>query len=217
MALGDKKPVVMEEDRGIPGGVATLDENGKLVQMPTAADVGAVNKAGDTMTGNLTIMRSLPCVSTAEITTGRGARMIALSDGSVSFENITVDGTKYRSINISPETTDVSSGLKLYQYDGTSWYEQVILHTGNKPYNFYTGNGSAEERVIETGGIGSVVAIWSNHASCYVTLAGGFTLYGGSVIGFESSQVTFANGAIKIKTTHDAFNASGVNYGYQVL
>ena len=42
MALGDKKPVVMEEDRGVPGGIATLGADGKLVQMPSAADVGAV-------------------------------------------------------------------------------------------------------------------------------------------------------------------------------
>ena len=32
MAIGEKKPVVMEFDRAVPGGVATLDENGKLVE-----------------------------------------------------------------------------------------------------------------------------------------------------------------------------------------
>ena len=30
MAIGDKKPVVMEFDRAVPGGVATLDKSGKL-------------------------------------------------------------------------------------------------------------------------------------------------------------------------------------------
>ena len=41
MAKGDKRPVVMQSDRGVANGIATLDENGKLVQMPTSADVGA--------------------------------------------------------------------------------------------------------------------------------------------------------------------------------
>ena len=45
MAVGDKNFVVMESDRAAPGGVATLDETGKLAeaQRPnyTAAMVGA--------------------------------------------------------------------------------------------------------------------------------------------------------------------------------
>lgn len=41
MAKGDKKPIVMQSDRAVPGGVATLGADGKLAQMPSAADVGA--------------------------------------------------------------------------------------------------------------------------------------------------------------------------------
>ena len=55
MAVGDKKSVLMAADKGVPGGVATLNSSGKLVQMPTASDTGAVSKAGDTMTGLLRI------------------------------------------------------------------------------------------------------------------------------------------------------------------
>ena len=40
MAKGDKRPVVMQSDRGVANGIATLDENGKLVQMPTPMDIG---------------------------------------------------------------------------------------------------------------------------------------------------------------------------------
>lgn len=42
MAVGDIKEVLMEERLGQPNGVAALDANGKLVQMPDAADVGAM-------------------------------------------------------------------------------------------------------------------------------------------------------------------------------
>lgn len=41
MAIGDKKSAVMQSDLGIAGGVATLDSNGKLAQMPTYIDVNA--------------------------------------------------------------------------------------------------------------------------------------------------------------------------------
>lgn len=46
MATGDKKPVVMEADRAVPGGVATLNENGTLEasQCPDANTVGAYSK-----------------------------------------------------------------------------------------------------------------------------------------------------------------------------
>lgn len=44
MAIGDKKPVVMESDRAVPGGVATLGEDGILSegQRPDAEGVGAI-------------------------------------------------------------------------------------------------------------------------------------------------------------------------------
>ena len=42
MAKGDKRPVVMQSDRGVANGIATLDENGKLAQMPTPTDIGTV-------------------------------------------------------------------------------------------------------------------------------------------------------------------------------
>ena len=43
MAKGDKRPVVMQSDRGVANGIATLDENGKLAQMPTPTDIGTVS------------------------------------------------------------------------------------------------------------------------------------------------------------------------------
>ena len=45
MAKGDKRPVVMQSDRAVPSGIATLDVNGKLVQMPTPTDIGTVAAA----------------------------------------------------------------------------------------------------------------------------------------------------------------------------
>ena len=51
MALGEKKSVVMEEQMGVPGGVATLDEDGKLTQsqIPSMdfAEAGTKNTLDD--------------------------------------------------------------------------------------------------------------------------------------------------------------------------
>lgn len=51
MALGEKKSVVMEEQMGVPGGVATLDEGGKLTQsqIPSMdfAEAGTKNTLDD--------------------------------------------------------------------------------------------------------------------------------------------------------------------------
>ena len=45
MAVGDKKSVLMDTEKGVPGGVATLDSEGKLVQRPTALETGAALSA----------------------------------------------------------------------------------------------------------------------------------------------------------------------------
>lgn len=53
MATGDKRPVVMGAEKAVPNGVATLDANGKLAQMPSASDVGALPIVGGTLTGEI--------------------------------------------------------------------------------------------------------------------------------------------------------------------
>lgn len=48
MAIGDKKPVVMEADLAVPGGVATLDADGKLAEGQRPVGVNSFNgRTGD--------------------------------------------------------------------------------------------------------------------------------------------------------------------------
>lgn len=94
--------------------------------------------------------------------------------------------------------------------------ENTILHTGNKPSGSYTGNGDATSRTIETGGIGSVVAIVK---SGFLSLAfpygaiyaqdGTTQVAGSSLVKFQSGTLTIADDSV--------FNASGATYYYQVL
>lgn len=41
MIWDELENVITDDEKGVAGGVASLNANGKLVQMPTAADVGA--------------------------------------------------------------------------------------------------------------------------------------------------------------------------------
>lgn len=50
----DEKAIPNDE-KGTANGVATLDGSGKLVQMPTAADVGAVPSTGGSFTGTVNL------------------------------------------------------------------------------------------------------------------------------------------------------------------
>ena len=94
--------------------------------------------------------------------------------------------------------------------DSSAYY--TLIHTGNKPTGSYTGNGSAEQRTINTGGIGDVCFVWA--------IGKGATLlhYTGGMQGTNNvSQAYFRGGNIYIETANEAFNASGVTYYYQVL
>lgn len=94
-----------------------------------------------------------------------------------------------------------------------------ILHTGNKPTGSYTGNGSATERTISTGGIGSVLyltgigwGVFAHAKGAIVTNADGRT-----IATLPASEVIFSNGVLTIKTTNERINGSGTTYNYQVL
>lgn len=92
--------------KGQPNGYAGLDANGKLAQMPTAAQVGAVSKSGDTMAGPLSITDILQ-VTRADGTSvgslmnnqyGTSLYRTRTSDGKICGISISYDG----SINVFP-------------------------------------------------------------------------------------------------------------------
>jgi len=86
-----------------------------------------------------------------------------------------------------------------------------LLHTGNKPTGTYTGNGSATERTISSGGIGHCIMIWNNQTQTSTIL----TPKGADEIPYTSAR--FQDGTIRLATTDASLNANGVTYYYQVL
>lgn len=181
--------------------------------------VGAVNKAGDTMTGNLMVSKSsYPQISAIDTTQERKIMLEYSSKGNAAIQNrSTSDSSNYTSVLVKTETSALNVLFQLATVkSGTVTYYNV-LHTGNKPTGTYTGNGSATSRTIDTGGLGSVCVITSSKANCIV-LANGAFYWSSSTTGAVAAGVCkFTNGVLTLATALDAFNANGITYTYQVL
>lgn len=92
-----------------------------------------------------------------------------------------------------------------------------ILHTGNKPTGTYTGNGSATERVIETGGIGTMLYLRTTGYSAIVFEAGALVFKSdGTASNSPYQQTTFKNGKLTLKT-NGILNESGTIFTYTVI
>ena len=114
MAVGDKKAVLMEGDKGSPNGVAGLDANGKVV--------GAVAKTGDTMTGALKI--AAPGVS-------GGFRVSSSAEGAslVVQEDIDNNASDRTMLNITHG--DEKDALLIRQIIDGVQKDFVVYHAGN--------------------------------------------------------------------------------------
>lgn len=130
MAVGDKRPVLMQADRGAAGGVAALDENGKVV--------GAVPLDGSVpMTGNKLQLKN-------------GAAAVSCNDSRVVINTYSVPGTTtaYRSVVLrnKNEVSDISQALGFAAEEtGTGELLYLIYGEHNKPTPADIGAASAEE------------------------------------------------------------------------
>lgn len=96
---------------------------------PTAADVGAVSKSGDTMTGFLEHL---------DATSGRTARVAYSTSGCATLMN-RQDVSNSAAIRIYPETVSKEQAITFATNEGGTPKEYPILHTGN-----ITENGVAK-------------------------------------------------------------------------
>lgn len=94
--------------------------------------------------------------------------------------------------------------------------ERLILHTGNKPSGSYTGNGSAEARPIDVGGVGNVIVLFSGYGVVFVTGGVAHIIRNdGSVL--QLTNVSYGAGVLNLSTDDPAINLNSVEYNYQVL
>lgn len=187
---------------------------------PTSADVGAVALNGsNTMTGDLLISRANAAVSAQNTSTNRKAKLQSVDDGSAYLHN-TLDNSNRSSLQLKPETDDLKSALTLLRFVSNKETKAYIIHhTGNKPTGSYTGNGSATERTIDTGGVGNCVSIRGGTLGAIVTTNGGMAwdANSGEMWAFSYTDASFVNGVLKLATNSFHLNDSTVTYSYQVL
>ncbi len=78
---GDTSELIPKSEKGTANGVATLDGSGKLVQMPTAADVGAVSQAVYQLTPQNGWVVASAASACCLVVTGKLATLIARLKG----------------------------------------------------------------------------------------------------------------------------------------
>lgn len=93
----------------------------------------------------------------------------------------------------------------------------TILHTGNKPTGSYTGNGSATQRTIQTGSIGSVYLVRRNDTTdaLIVSPNGYFGVADGQFV--RGTDAYSGVGYITLKTILGALNSEGKTMEYHSL
>lgn len=94
-----------------------------------------------------------------------------------------------------------------------------VHHEGNKPFGNYTGNGSAVERTIETGGIGRLCLIYCSDYLVLATPKGAFkvTIADGTLGWIFAENLYYLNGKIIMATGGVAVNGADETYYYQVI
>lgn len=179
----------------------------------TPAAIGAVPKTGGTFSGSITLQHDSNVVAYRAYYKTNTDRFLYVQKDEycASFGNWKSgdDNACYR----VEDSDDLVNRFRARSNGAT----YNILHTGNKPTGTYTGNGSSASRTIETGGLGSAIAITSSNGNCIVLANGAFYCIGSSVGGIASGTCKFANGVLTLATTLSQLNANGITYTYQVL
>ena len=116
-------------------------------------------------------------------------------------------------VNIEPSEANSEYWHDLFGGD------YVPFGTHNKKYGSYVGNGSASERGIKTGSIGSFMMVWSNRGMGFISPVGGIFSGGtGEVRYIDSYQCHYdSSGQLTLRTDLMLLNEDGITYNYQCL
>lgn len=181
------------DSKGEADGIATLDANKKLVQMPTAKDVGALPLTGGTITGDLTVNKEVPSL-TFKYNNNLKAEVKKHAGADYDY------GTKIDDYNggvsdvlIFQRTASLEKKLRMdvRNSDGTKTESYNFYHTGSPPsftdvggvnpnllHNWYFLNPVNRKGLTSYSGKGITVDCWNNnYPAGTVTLDdGGLTL-----------------------------------------
>ena len=141
-------------------------------------------------------------------------------------ESMLIDGSYYGLIqkrqgnNIAQLIANAGDNTAWFNFStdrGATFKEHQLFGQHNKPKKTYVGNGSATERVINTGGISDCFIINSQYGVVFVTPLGSFSGYQGTITHLMPNVVTSGSGYIWINSTLEVLNQNGVEYTYYSL
>lgn len=178
----------------------------------TAPDVGAVPLDGSaSMTGSLTVPNMVSVSKASIMEWGLGEAAFRIKDRNSNTE-------RYIGIKDNTAAPDFNSALLYVEYDGATKYNtQTILHTGNKRYGTYTGNGAATSRTIDVGGVGDALLINGYGGLAIVTANGAIGRDGTNAFVVNGNEAKFLSGKLTLVTTNPVLNYNGHEIGYRVL
>lgn len=118
---------------------------------------------------------------------------------------------------VNSAASSLKESLKLQEKINGKDTEYFVHGTHNKPRGSYTGNGSATERVIKTGGIGNSVIIYcSNGSVVELGVYGGWAkLPSGTLTAITRSNAYYSSGEIHLTTTLECLNENGETFIYE--
>lgn len=218
---GIQGPEGPEGPRGYPAKVngKTPDENGDISLtaadvgaraddwMPTAADVGALSEEGGTIHGtNLFFGDGHGSVGAISGFTVLGHYAEKYSEGA---------DTAY--ISVSSAAPSAYPVMFNEVRDGET-ISCAIYGEHNKPSGSYTGNGSATERTIAVGGIGTKLTLYSMDDDSLLTVgaSGAHGRVGNTLVNFGFSTIHYYSGQLVIASNVAGLNQSGKTYQYEV-
>lgn len=152
-------------------------------------------------------------------------RNVNANNGYGTFEKNSTATEDYGT-NVMDRTSDgraaqvnVSAALNCLRFTENTGNVRNVFHEGNKPFGTYTGNGIANERILDTGGIGSLMFLYSPYHFSFVTPEGALVvkLSTGTVTWMEAAKVSFLDGKLSLYTSNAAFNEVDTVYHYQVI
>ena len=121
-----------------------------------------------------------------------------------------------RALSLKNPNTEIAYALLVY--DAIIQKNYIIFGEHNKPSGFYTGNGDATFRSINTGGIGSLCVVHGNNYCSIIGDYGGIWWNTSGQTGvFSTSATRFKDGNLYLTTASQELNGNGGSYYYQIL
>lgn len=186
-------------------------------------DNSVLRNGSTAMDGDLSIEKSEPAIRMKNTNKGNRGE-IKTGSNRVSIASYNDDSnTEYRTLSLhNALNSTLAQALQLTATTSSGEMDYEVFHTGNKPTNFYDGNGLDEEaHEILLSGIGSAVLVeypgglyiaTDNGAVAFNLIAKTTTFFGVDEVYYNASQ-----GKLVVLSTNANLNYNGARYYCQLL